>query len=102
MIGALCVVLFQAAAGAPAPAPAPNAAAPAPVAAEAPAETETEREARLREIHDRQKLVCRDVAVSGSRIPTRRCTSASDDAAERDNSRAWIDRAQTRMPTKEY
>ena len=96
MIGAVFVALFQAAAGQPAAAP------PAQTAPAAQATPETERDARLREIQERQKLVCRDERTIGSRIPTRRCRSAADVEAEKNDSRQWIDRAQTRMPTKEY
>jgi hypothetical protein len=98
MIGALLAMLFQTVAGAPAPAPV--ATTPAPAAAEAVQETETEREARLREIRERQKLVCRNERVIGSRLPVRRCTSAADDANETNDSRQWIDRVQSQMPTK--
>jgi hypothetical protein len=99
MIGVLFVALFQAAAGPPAPPPAATTAPPA--AAEAPAtETESAREARLRELRERQKLVCRYEVVLGSRVPTRRCTSKADDEAEGRDSRAWIDRVQSQMPTK--
>lgn len=100
MIGALFVVMFQAVAGPPVQPPAPTSAPPA-AAADTPApETLTEREKRLREIRERQKLVCRYETVLGSRLPTRRCTSAADDAAEGADSRAWIDRVQSQMPTK--
>lgn len=98
MIGALFVVMFQAVAGPPVQPPAPTAAPP--VTSETPAETETEREARLREIRERQKLVCRNERVLGSRLPVRRCTSQADDTAANADSRAWIDRVQSQMPTK--
>jgi len=101
VISALFVMFFQAVAGDPAP-PSPAAATPAasPPAAAAPVETETAREARLRQIRERAQLVCRNEHVSGSRLPTRRCTSKAEDDAANADSRAWIDRAQSQMPTK--
>jgi hypothetical protein len=51
-------------------------------------------------MRERQKLVCRNEVVLGSRLPVRRCTSAADDAAAGDDSRQWIDRVQSQMPTK--
>jgi hypothetical protein len=98
MIGVLFVALFQAAAGQPAPV-APPAAAPSEEAAPVN-ESDAARQARLQQLRDRQKLVCRYETVLGSRLPVRRCTSAADDAAAGDDSRAWIDRAQSQMPTK--
>lgn len=98
MIGALFVVMFQAVAGPPVQPPAPTTAPP--VVAETPPATETAQEARLRELRERQKLVCRNEAVLGSRLPVRRCTSAADDANAGSDSRAWIDRVQSQMPTK--
>ena len=99
MIGALFVVMFQAVLGPPVQPPAPTSAPPA-AATPAPAETETQREARLREIQQKQKLVCRNEVTIGSRLPTRRCTSAADDATAQNDSRQWIDRVQSQMPTK--
>lgn len=99
MISALFVVLFQTAAGQPAAPPAVPA-APAAATATAPAETDSEQQARLAALQERQKLVCRNEVVLGSRMPKRVCRSAAEEAAATDDSRAWIDRAQSQMATK--
>ncbi len=102
MISAIFVMLFQAVAGEPAtPVPAVTATPSAqPESTEAPAASETPEEARLRELRARREPVCRSVRVAGSRLPKRICSSEAQDAVANSDSRAWIDRVQSQMPTK--
>lgn len=98
MIGALIVAMFQAVAGPPVQPP-QDPSPPATEEAAAPA-SDSELQARLQELRQRQKLVCRNETTVGSRLPKRRCTSKADDEAATSDSRAWIDRVQSQMPTK--
>lgn len=97
MIATLFVMFFQVAAGDPAVA-APPPAPPAP-AAEAAIDPDS-REARLKEIRERNKRVCRYEVELGSRLPKRLCRSAAQAQEATNDSRDWINRAQSQMPTK--
>ena len=101
MIQTLFVMFFQAVAGEPEPAPAAvTVTPPAQPESAAPVVTETPEEARLRELRARRAPVCRNMPVSGSRLPKRVCASESQMATTTTDSRAWIDRVQSQMPTK--
>lgn len=93
MISTLFVMFFQAVAGDPAAIAPPPAPAPAVEPAPAP---ETPAEARRKA---KEELVCHNERVVGSRMPVRICRSKSAADENTAASRAWLDRAQSQMPT---
>lgn len=94
MIDAVFVVLFQVAAGAPVAPPAPEA---APVTEAQSAATETAAQTQDQEAAERRRR-CRREASTGSRLPVARCSSASEDAAVENDSRSFLNRAQSQIP----
>lgn len=99
MVGALFVLFLQSVAGVPA---APPAADSGPAAADsaqaAGAENATAQQQAGTAADERRRMRCRTETVLGSRLSRRVCLTQAEEDAWRQDSRDYLNRAQSQMP----